>query len=85
MGWASYDQVVMLPGVSCQQSSGSSRSGIQIPLTQIPLTPVPLLLRTGRLILPSQVQWGTVELFAFDQAYVERLRDGDPSTEHHFV
>ncbi len=26
-----------------------------------------------------------MELFAFDQAYVERLRDGDPSTEHHFV
>jgi len=26
-----------------------------------------------------------VELFAFDRAYVERLRDGDPSTELHFV
>jgi RNA polymerase sigma-70 factor, ECF subfamily len=26
-----------------------------------------------------------VELFAFDHAYVERLRDGDPLTEHHFV
>jgi RNA polymerase sigma-70 factor, ECF subfamily len=26
-----------------------------------------------------------VELFAFDRAYVERLRDGDPATEHHFV
>jgi len=26
-----------------------------------------------------------VELFAFDRAYVERLRDGDPSTEFHFV
>jgi RNA polymerase sigma-70 factor (ECF subfamily) len=28
---------------------------------------------------------GKVELFAFDKAYVERLRDGDPATEHHFV
>jgi RNA polymerase sigma-70 factor (ECF subfamily) len=26
-----------------------------------------------------------VELFGFDRAYVERLRDGDPATEHHFV
>jgi len=26
-----------------------------------------------------------VEFFAFDKAYVERLRDGDPTTEHHFV
>src|SRR5256885_153642 len=26
-----------------------------------------------------------VELFPFDQAYVEHLRDGDPPTEAHFV
>lgn len=26
-----------------------------------------------------------MELFAFDRAYVERLRDADPPTEHHFV
>jgi len=26
-----------------------------------------------------------VEFFTFDKAYVERLREGDPSTEHHFV
>jgi RNA polymerase sigma-70 factor (ECF subfamily) len=26
-----------------------------------------------------------VELFAFDRAYVERLRGGDPLTEHHFI
>lgn len=26
-----------------------------------------------------------MELFAFDQAYVQRLRDGDPRTEQHFV
>jgi RNA polymerase sigma-70 factor (ECF subfamily) len=26
-----------------------------------------------------------VEFFAFDRAYVERLRDGDPPTEDHFV
>jgi RNA polymerase sigma-70 factor, ECF subfamily len=26
-----------------------------------------------------------VDLFAFDKAYVERLREGDPQTEQHFV
>jgi RNA polymerase sigma-70 factor, ECF subfamily len=26
-----------------------------------------------------------VEFFSFDKNYVERLRDGDPATEHHFV
>ena len=25
-----------------------------------------------------------MEFFAFDRAYVDRLRDGDPATEHHF-
>jgi RNA polymerase sigma-70 factor (ECF subfamily) len=25
-----------------------------------------------------------VDFFSFDKAYVERLRDGDPATEHHF-
>jgi len=28
---------------------------------------------------------GFLELFAFDKEYVERLRDGDPPTEQHFV
>lgn len=28
---------------------------------------------------------GNVELFAFTREYVERLREGDPSTEQHFV
>ena len=26
-----------------------------------------------------------LEFFAFDESYVGRLREGDPSTEHHFV
>ena len=26
-----------------------------------------------------------MEFFAFDKAYVDRLRDGDPTTEYHFV
>ena len=26
-----------------------------------------------------------MDFFTFDQAYVERLREGDPPTEHHFV
>ena len=25
-----------------------------------------------------------MDFFAFDKAYVERLRNGDPATEHHF-
>src|SRR5260221_14246737 len=35
--------------------------------------------------LKASVREPSVELFAFDRAYVERLRDGDPPTEHHFV
>ena len=26
-----------------------------------------------------------MELFAFDRVYVDRLRDGDPAVEHHFI
>jgi RNA polymerase sigma-70 factor (ECF subfamily) len=39
----------------------------------------------GEDILLSQEFEASVEFFTFDKAYVERLRDGDPSTEHHFV
>jgi RNA polymerase sigma-70 factor, ECF subfamily len=28
---------------------------------------------------------GTLDLFAFDKQYVDRLRDSEPATEHHFV
>lgn len=36
--------------------------------------------------IPQSRRWGpSVELFAFDRAYVERLREGDPPTERHFV
>jgi RNA polymerase sigma-70 factor (ECF subfamily) len=35
-------------------------------------------------ILPS-TSGEVLELFAFDEAYVSRLREGDPSTEEHFV
>ena len=28
-------------------------------------------------------RWG-VDFFTFDRAYVDRLRNGDPATEHHF-
>lgn len=31
-----------------------------------------------------QVREARVDFFAFDKAYVERLRNGDPATEHHF-
>ena len=35
-------------------------------------------------ILPS-TSGEVLEFFAFDESYVGRLREGDPSTEHHFV
>ena len=35
-------------------------------------------------ILPS-TSGEVLEFFAFDEAYVGRLREGDPSTESHFV
>jgi len=44
-----------------------------------------LLLRGGADILASNKFGGYVELFAFTREYVERLREGDPSTEQHFV
>jgi RNA polymerase sigma-70 factor, ECF subfamily len=34
---------------------------------------------------PANPTEGGVELFAFTREYVERLREGDPSTEQHFV
>jgi RNA polymerase sigma-70 factor (ECF subfamily) len=36
-------------------------------------------------ILLGQESEASVEFFTFDKAYVERLREGDPSTEQHFV
>jgi len=36
-------------------------------------------------ILFQQEAGACMDFFAFDKAYVERLRDGDPPTEHHFV
>src|SRR6266403_610007 len=36
-------------------------------------------------ILLRQESEACVEFFTFDNAYVERLREGDPSTEQHFV
>src|SRR5207249_7618861 len=36
-------------------------------------------------ILRPQESEVLVEFFTFDKAYVERLREGDPSTEEHFV
>ena len=35
-------------------------------------------------ILHAQVPEASVEFFAFDKGYVERLRNGDAATEHHF-
>jgi RNA polymerase sigma-70 factor (ECF subfamily) len=47
---------------------------------------VSLLQMSGEAILLRQeAEALVVEFFTFDQAYVNRLRDGDPSTEQHFV
>jgi RNA polymerase sigma-70 factor, ECF subfamily len=40
---------------------------------------------TGTGLYSSKPTEGGVELFAFTREYVERLREGDPSTEQHFV
>ena len=39
----------------------------------------------GKDILHPQSTGDILELFAFDKSYVDRLRDGEPATEHHFV
>jgi RNA polymerase sigma-70 factor (ECF subfamily) len=44
-----------------------------------------LLLVGGTAILLGNKFEGYVDLFAFTREYVERLREGDPSTEQHFV
>jgi RNA polymerase sigma-70 factor, ECF subfamily len=44
-----------------------------------------LLLADGAAILLTTKSEDDVELFAFTREYVERLREGDPSTEQHFV
>ncbi len=41
--------------------------------------------KMGRSYTPAPKVRGTVEFFEFDKAYVERLRNGDLPTEHHFV
>jgi RNA polymerase sigma-70 factor, ECF subfamily len=41
--------------------------------------------QSGEDILPCQEVEAVVQLFSFDKAYVDRLRDGDSSTEQHFV
>jgi RNA polymerase sigma-70 factor, ECF subfamily len=41
--------------------------------------------RGGKAILAPTVPEGVLELFTFDKSYVDRLRDGEPATEQHFV
>lgn len=45
----------------------------------------PLRRNGGKVILRPLTFEATLELFPFDKPYVDRLRDGDPSTERHFV
>ena len=44
-----------------------------------------LLPQPGEGILPPKKTETSLELFAFTQAYLDRLRKGDPPTEQHFV
>lgn len=39
----------------------------------------------GQSYTPAQRLGDILELFAFDKLYVDRLRDGEPTTEQHFV
>ena len=41
-------------------------------------------MKEGDGILHAQDRGGHVDFFAFDKEYVDRLRNGDPATEHHF-
>ena len=41
--------------------------------------------RAEVILAPSSEPEDHLELFAFDKVYVDRLRDGEPSTEQHFV
>ena len=43
------------------------------------------VLGEAKVILAPTVPEGVLELFTFDKPYVDRLRDGDPETEQHFV
>ena len=45
----------------------------------------PLLLRNGDGILHALYAGDSVDFFAFDKTYVEKLREGDPATERHFA
>jgi RNA polymerase sigma-70 factor (ECF subfamily) len=67
----SYKRVVHVGRLSFQRLQ--NESDVLLPLVE------------GEDILLSQEFEASVEFFTFDKAYVERLRDGDPSTEHHFV
>lgn len=48
-------------------------------------TNLSLIPRRGEVILLPLDAEDTLELFPFDKSYVDRLRDGDPSTEQHFA
>jgi RNA polymerase sigma-70 factor, ECF subfamily len=43
------------------------------------------LLRSSAAAILSSTSGEVLDFFAFDEAYVGRLREGDPSTESHFV
>ena len=43
------------------------------------------MLGEAKVILAPTVPEGVLEFFTFDKSYVDRLRDGEPATEQHFV
>jgi len=67
----SYERVVHLPAISYHRYVDESQ--------------VSLPSEGCEAILLPQESEASVEFFTFDKAYVERLREGDPSTEQHFV
>lgn len=76
IGWPGGKQAWGLSGAA--RTNGSFCHGGGEP--DVPLPP-----EGGNGILQPQEIGVHVEFFEFDKAYVERLRQGDPTTEHHFV
>src|SRR5712692_5478051 len=67
----SYARVVHLPPISFQRHVEETEDSLPS--------------AGGDAILLPQESEVCVQFFTFDNAYVERLREGDPSTEQHFV
>ena len=79
----SYSRVVLQARISFQFRFHEGMESFQEGIKNEPDGSLPY--EGADVILLGQASEGAVEFFSFDKAYVERLRDGDPPTEHHFV